>query len=97
MDGSAHEMIKKLEEEVQGFKKNHAEEMNIMKQNQEKLISELTFMRYVFTRFFPIEYMPPTSRRSSEGQVVFFKIICIYIYIYIIILLILFMFCIIIL
>uniref|UniRef100_A0A151UGB0 Uncharacterized protein n=1 Tax=Cajanus cajan TaxID=3821 RepID=A0A151UGB0_CAJCA len=72
-DNISNEVVQRLEQEVKmlkEIKEKHDEEMNLMKQNQDKLLSELSFIRKFMYKHFPMELsMPQKFNGSSFGQV----------------------------
>lgn len=66
-DNISNKVVQRLEQEVKELKEKHNEDMNSMKQNQEKLLLELSFMRQVMCKFFPTKSSMPNG--SSFRQV----------------------------
>ena len=56
----------------------HLEEMNIMKQKQEKLETELASMKLYMSRFVHPEDLPSSSNDTANRQVIFFFLIIVY-------------------
>ncbi|RYR67335.1 hypothetical protein Ahy_A03g013660 [Arachis hypogaea] len=50
-DAFANEVAQKLQQEIKVLKKKHEEEMKLMKENQNKMLAELSFMRQVLCKF----------------------------------------------
>ncbi|XP_016479915.1 uncharacterized protein LOC107801137 isoform X3 [Nicotiana tabacum] len=68
-DDSSNEVIQILEQEIVKLKEKQNEEMNMMKQNQEKMQSELLQMRQFMRRYAPNVSMTQSSNGTSCEQI----------------------------
>nr|XP_009798368.1 PREDICTED: uncharacterized protein LOC104244609 [Nicotiana sylvestris] len=68
-EDSSNEAVQKLTQEITELKDKHNEEMNLMKQNQEKMQSELLQMRQLMRKYVSNESMPQNKNSTSSDQV----------------------------
>ncbi|XP_016478107.1 uncharacterized protein LOC107799495 [Nicotiana tabacum] len=68
-DDSSNEVIQRLEHKIIELKEKQNEEMNMMKQNQEMMQSELLQIRQLMRKYAPDASMPQSSNGTS-GQTV---------------------------
>ncbi|XP_019224815.1 PREDICTED: uncharacterized protein LOC109206446 [Nicotiana attenuata] len=68
-EDSSNEAVQRLEQEITELKDKHNEEMNLMKQNQEKMQSELLEMRQLMRKYTSNEPMPQNIDGTSSEQV----------------------------
>ncbi|XP_070030606.1 uncharacterized protein LOC142166322 isoform X2 [Nicotiana tabacum] len=67
---SSNEVIQRLEQKIIELKEKQNEEMNMMKQNQEMMQSELLQMRQLMRKYAPNASMPQSSNDTSGEQVI---------------------------
>lgn len=67
-DNISNKVVQRLEQEVKELKEKHNEEMNSMKQNQEKLLLELSFTRQVMCKFFPTKSSMPNGSSFRQAR-----------------------------
>ncbi|OIT30205.1 hypothetical protein A4A49_55640, partial [Nicotiana attenuata] len=68
-EDSSNEVVQRLTQEITELKDKHNEEMNLMKQNQEKMQSELLKMRQSMRKYASNESMPQNINGTSIEQV----------------------------
>ncbi|OIT39721.1 hypothetical protein A4A49_57705 [Nicotiana attenuata] len=68
-DDSSNEVIQRLEQEIIELKEKQNEEMNMMKQNQEKMQLELLQMRQFMSKYAPNASMPQSSNDTSVEHI----------------------------
>ncbi|XP_070014848.1 uncharacterized protein [Nicotiana sylvestris] len=68
-DDSSDEVIQRLEQQIIELKEKQNEEMNIMKQNQENMQSELLQMRQLMRKYAPNASMPQSSNGTLGEQI----------------------------
>ncbi|OIT36109.1 hypothetical protein A4A49_55877 [Nicotiana attenuata] len=68
-EDSSNEAVQRLTQEITELKDKHNEEMNLMKQNQEKMQSELLQMRQLVRKYVSNESTPQNINGTSSEQV----------------------------
>ncbi|XP_075105006.1 uncharacterized protein LOC142179078 [Nicotiana tabacum] len=68
-DDSSNKVIQRLEQKIIELKEKQNEEMNMMKQNQEIMQSELLEMRQLMCKYAPDAAMPQSSNGTSGEQI----------------------------
>ncbi|OIT08589.1 hypothetical protein A4A49_63273 [Nicotiana attenuata] len=68
-EDSSNEAVQRLTQEITELKDKHNEEMNLMKQNLEKMQSELLQMRQLVRKYVSNESMPQNINGTSSEQV----------------------------
>ncbi|XP_070010995.1 uncharacterized protein [Nicotiana sylvestris] len=68
-EDSSNEAVQRLTQEITELKDKHNEEMNLMKQNQEKMQSELLKMRQLMRKYASNESLPQNINDTSIEQV----------------------------
>ncbi|OIT19098.1 hypothetical protein A4A49_59591, partial [Nicotiana attenuata] len=68
-EDSSNEAVQRLTQEITELKDKHNKEMNLMKQNQEKMQSELLEMRQLMRKYASNESMPQNINGTSIEQV----------------------------
>ncbi|KAH0637694.1 hypothetical protein KY290_017147 [Solanum tuberosum] len=69
VEDSSNEVVQRLEQEITELKEKQNEEMDLMKQNHEKLQSELLRMRQFMQKYAPNESFPQDINDTSNEQV----------------------------
>ncbi|KAH0671247.1 hypothetical protein KY285_023598 [Solanum tuberosum] len=69
VEDSSNEAAQRLEQEITELKEKQNEEMDLMKQNHEKLQSELLQMRQLMQKYAPTESFPQDINGTSNEQV----------------------------
>ncbi|XP_049399793.1 uncharacterized protein LOC125869753 [Solanum stenotomum] len=69
VEDSSNEAVQRLEQEITKLKEKQNEEMDLMKQNHEKLQSELLRMRQFMQKYAPNESFPQDINDTSNEQV----------------------------
>ncbi|KAH0693184.1 hypothetical protein KY285_020281 [Solanum tuberosum] len=69
VEDSSNEAVQRLEQEITELKEKQNEEMDLMKQNHEKLQSELLRMRQFMQKYAPNESFPQDINDTSNEQV----------------------------
>ncbi|MCD7448388.1 hypothetical protein HAX54_041123 [Datura stramonium] len=69
VEDSSNEIVQRLEHEITELKEKQNEEMNMTKQNQEKLQAELLQMRQFMKKNAPNESMPQDINATSSEQI----------------------------
>lgn len=64
----SNEVIQRLEQEMRELRKKQHEEMDLMKQNQEKLLSELLFIRKIVYKHFPADLVQVDVANSGYKE-----------------------------
>ena len=65
-DDSSNEVIQRLEQKIIELKEKQNEEMNMMKQNQKMMQSELLQIRQLMRKYAPNASMPQSSNGTSD-------------------------------
>jgi len=68
-DDSSNEVVQRLEQEIIELKEKQNEELNMMKQKQDNMQSELLQMRQFMRKYAPNESMLQNINDTSSGQV----------------------------
>ncbi|XP_070029412.1 uncharacterized protein [Nicotiana sylvestris] len=68
-DDSSNEVIQRLQQQIIELKEKQNEEINIMKQNQENMQSELLQMRQLMRKYAPNASMPQSSNGTLGKQI----------------------------
>ncbi|KAL3328104.1 hypothetical protein AABB24_035648 [Solanum stoloniferum] len=66
-EDSSNEVVQRLEHDITELKAKQNEEMNLMKQNQDNMQSELLQMRQLMCKYAPNECMPQNINGTSSG------------------------------
>ncbi|KAH0642156.1 hypothetical protein KY290_033756 [Solanum tuberosum] len=67
-EDSSNEVVQWLEHEITELKAKQSEEMNMMKQKQDNMLSQLLQMRQLMRKYAPNERMPQNINGTSSEQ-----------------------------